>query len=351
MGAAVSAIKSYFTVPAVWSCGIVPALGILAAYYAYIYIHLYAALGIAVLTILLLPFFLAGVYGLILDGNKKKGAFMIYARFGYPRCLLPSLLVGLICVLLSKILGTVGLFLCIPILFFTYFADITAIRHNLRTGQAFSDSAKRVTGGLIPVIAFYLGNIIAVIFMSIAMDLIFSGFLSVFGADALTSITSISESIMANPTAFYSNQTELLEMGAQLAAAPGLMQSFVYTLAVICLLFIPFLTAYKAYFFKALIAAQAVVAAAQAAAKKAAEQGSAEQKPYADFVQQKTEDAVFTEKKEDGTETVRSAEQKSPFAFLQQNENTQQIPQKPAYDPHAGEDGEYDEKGRWFKYR
>ncbi|HJJ38856.1 MAG TPA: hypothetical protein O0X42_01850 [Methanocorpusculum sp.] len=345
MGAAVSAIKSYFTVPAVWSGGIVSALGILAAYYAYIYIHPYASLGIAVLTILLLPFFLAGIYGQILDGNKKKGAFMIYARYGYPRCLLPALLVGLICVLLCRFLGTVGMFLCIPLLYFTYFADITAIRHNLRTGQAFSDSAKRVVGGLLPVIAFYLGNIIAVIFMSIAMDLIFSGFLSVFGAETLASITTISDTLMADPAAFYSNQTALLDIGAELIAAPGLMQSFVFTMALAALIFTPFFIAYKAYFFKVLIAAQAVVAAAQAAAKKAAENG---------FAEQKSEDAAFTVQKTDGEENVPAQEQRSPSAFLQQNEKTPQIPrtpQKPAYDPHAGEDGEYDEKGRWFKYK
>ena len=335
MGAAINAIRSYFTVPAVWLCGVAAALGILAAYYSYIYLHPYASLGIITLTILVLPFFLAGTYGLILDGNKKKGAFMIYARFGYPRCLLPALFIGLICVLLCRILGTIGMCLCIPLLFFTYFADITAIRHNLKTGQAFSDSAKRVVGGLLPVIVFYLGNVIAVLFMSIVMDFIFSGFLSLLGEETLTSITTMSETIMADPSAFSSNQTALLEMGAQLAAAPGLMESLVFTAAVMALIFVPFFTAYKAYFFKALIAAQAVVAAAQAAAKKTADENSADVKP-------------------EGEENTVSAEKTSPFTNLIQKEIPQEILQnqeKTAYDPHAGEDGEYDDKGRWFKYK
>ena len=335
MGAAISAIRSYFTVPAVWSCGIVSALGILLSYYSYIYIHPYVSLGIMALTLLILPFFLAGTYGIILDGNKKKRAFMIYARYGYPRCLLPALLIGLICVLLCQILGTIGMCLCIPILFFTYFADITAIRHNLRTGQAFSDSAKRVVGGLLPIIVFYLGNIIAVLFMSIVMDFIFSGFLSLLDEETLTSITTISEAIMANPAAFYSDQTALLEMGAQLAAAPGLMESLVLTSAVMALIFIPFFAAYKAYFFKALITAQAVVAAAQAAAKKTEMDGSAEMKT-------------------EGEDHTIPPEKNSPFANLMQNEIPAQILQnqeKQTYDPHAGEDGEYDDKGRWFKYK
>lgn len=339
MGAVVSAIRSYFTIPAVWSCGIISALGILASYYAYIYIHPYASLGIAAFTLLLLPFFLAGIYGLILDGNKKKGAFMIYARFGYPRCLLPILLIGLICVLLCRVMGSIGLFLCIPLLFFTYFADITAIRHNLRTGQAFSDSAKRVVSGLLPVIVFYLGNIIAILFISIVMDFIFSGFLSLFGEETLTSITTISETLMADPKAFYSDQTALLEIGAQLAATPGLMDSLVFTTAVIALIFTPFFAAYKAYFFKALIAAQAVVAAAQEAAKKTAEEGSA------------AAENEFAEMKEESKDAAVPAEEKNPFILLQQKENTRQTPQNTAYDPHAGEDGEYDEKGRWFKYK
>lgn len=87
---------------------------------------------------------------------------------------------------------------------------------------------------------------------------------------------------MADPSAFSSNQTALLEMGAQLAAVPGLMQSLVFTAAVMALIFVPFFTAYKAYFFKALIAAQAVVAAAQAAVKKTADDGSADVKAEGD---------------------------------------------------------------------
>ena len=171
------------------------------------------------------------------------------------------------------------------------------------------------------------------------MDFIFSGFLSLFGEETLTSITTISETLMADPKAFYSDQTALLEIGAQLAATPGLMDSLVFTTAVIALIFTPFFAAYKAHFFKALIAAQAVVAAAQEAAKKTAEEDSA------------AAENEFAEMKEESKDAAVPAEEKNPFILLQQKENTRQTPQNTAYDPHAGEDGEYDAKGRWFKYK
>ena len=324
--------------PIVWINGIVAALAILLSYLAF-NLHPIAGAITGVIFLLAAPFFFAGTYGMILDGNKKKRTFLLYARYGYPRCLLPTVLITLVCLLLTQFTGTIGAILSILILYFTYFSDITAIRHNLTTGQAIKDSAQRALGGSLLVLGFYLANIIAVILMSLVLDLITGAFFSATGAE--TTLLTILQPLTSDPanlqTALTSNPEILIEMGNQILASPEIMLSLVFSSAIVALLFMPFFVAYKACFFKDLIAAQAAAAAAMKAAQEKAGEEYAQNAGAGDANSSPADAAQNPE---------NPAEQ--PFSYENQPERPQT---RQTYDPHAGEDGEYDSKGRWFKYK
>lgn len=339
MMASANAIASYFKMPVVWLNGIAAALGIILVYFAAVYVHLVVAALIGAFFLIAFPFFFAGTYGMILDGSKKKGAFMIYARYGYTRCLPPALFVAVICLLLYVLFKDIGLIICIPVVFFTYFADITAIRHNLKTGQALKDSAKRVLGGSFLVIIFYLANIIAGILMAFLFEFIFGGLLSVSGEGAI--VTSVSQTLLENPSLLNpadvaANQETLVSLGNQLISSSEIMLPLVFSSAIVSLLFMPFFTAYKAFFFKDLIAAQAAAEAAMRAARAAAVRGESGNAGEAQQEGVPSAPETYNPLEANPAETSR--------------DTASSAPQKP-YDPHAGEDGEYDSKGRWFKYK
>ncbi|MDO5846378.1 MAG: hypothetical protein Q4Q04_05590, partial [Methanocorpusculum sp.] len=131
----ISAIKSLITLPLVWINGLFTCAAILLTYFIYIQAGLITAAAAGILMMLILPFFIAGTYGVILDNNKKRGAFIIYARYGYTRCLFPSILLCFMTLLLMNVLTTIlvmagvlpelavyiGMFIVIPVIFFCYF--------------------------------------------------------------------------------------------------------------------------------------------------------------------------------------------------------------------------------------
>ncbi len=82
-----------------------------------------------------------------------------------------------------------SIFLIIPLVFFFYFADISAMVNNFSAFRAIKDSALRVTTGSISVTAFYLFNV-AIFF---AASFIFSAIWSLLAADVLTPITQMTE--------------------------------------------------------------------------------------------------------------------------------------------------------------
>lgn len=371
MSASINAITAYFKIPAVWTTGIVTALGIMVVYATTVYVNAFLGIGVLLLFLNVLPFFFAGIYGMILDGNTKKGAFSTYARYGYSRCLSPALFIFLISILLYLLLGPFGIIILIPVLFFIYFADITAIRHNLKTGQALKDSARRALSGSILVIIFYIGNIIACILCGLFIDLIFGFAMQAFvPADSLTSLTSLVESALSTMTqnlftvdtsstdlfATLSGQNMLSdtttqniltdtsssnlfrEILDQFMATPGILLALATSIAAGALVFMPFFVAYKAFFFRDLLVAEATVAAVVKAAQERAQQANPD----------------------DATNVQTEPVSESPELPAEKPELQKLIPETPkepeqpvvsAYDPHAGEDGEYDSKGRWFKYK
>ncbi|HJJ88399.1 MAG TPA: hypothetical protein O0X88_03840 [Methanocorpusculum sp.] len=276
------AVKAYGKMPHVWISGIFSALAILLTYYLAFTVSEVAGLAVMVIFFFAFPYILAGTYGVLIDNNKKKGAFKIYARYGFRRCLFPNILLVLLTWFLMNLATSlllifgvspemalyVSLFVVIPLVFFCYFADITAIRHNLTMGQAVKDSAKRVSAGSFSITAFYLMNIALLFFASFFMSLV----MSFVGFEALMPLTELTEEAVASMP---------LEELTALVLTPEVIFATVISLAVTALVFVPFFVSFKTYFFKRMLTVY---------------NGSAYHRP-------------------------------------------------------AEEEGEYDEKGRWFKYK
>ena len=276
------AVKAYGKMPHVWISGIFAALAILLTYYLAFTVSDVAGLAVMVIFFFAFPYILAGTYGVLIDNNKKKGAFKIYARYGFRRCLFPNILLVLLTWFLMNLATSlllifgvspemalyVSLFVVIPLVFFCYFADITAIRHNLTMGQAVKDSAKRVSAGSFSITAFYLMNIALLFFASFFMSFV----MSFVGFEALMPLTELTEEAVASMP---------LEELTALVLTPEVIFATVISLAVTALVFVPFFVSFKTYFFKRMLTVY---------------NGSAYHRP-------------------------------------------------------AEEEGEYDEKGRWFKYK
>ena len=276
------AVKAYGKMPHVWISGIFSALAILLTYYLAFTVSEVAGLAVMVIFFFAFPYILAGTYGVLIDNNKKKGAFKIYARYGFRRCLFPNILLVLLTWFLMNLATSlllifgvspemalyVSLFVVIPLVFFCYFADITAIRHNLTMGQAVKDSARRVSAGSFSITAFYLMNIALLFFASFFMSLV----MSFVGFEALMPLTELTEEAVASMP---------LEELTALVLTPEVIFATVISLAVTALVFVPFFVSFKTYFFKRMLTVY---------------NGSAYHRP-------------------------------------------------------AEEEGEYDEKGRWFKYK
>lgn len=276
------ALRAYVKMPVVWVTGVVAALAVLAVYFLSYYVSETAGLAALVVFFFIFPYFLAGTYGVLIDNNKKKGAFRIYARYGFRRCLFPNILLVLLTWFLTNLVTVlllafgvspelslyISLFVVIPLVFFCYFADITAIRHNLTMGQAVKDSARRVALGSFSITVFYLMNI-AIIFLA---SFVLSMVMSFVGFEALMPLTEMGEEALLALT-----PEELVT----LVMTPDIILASFVSLAITAFIFVPFFVSYKTYFFKRML-------------------------------------SVYN-----GTSSHRPAE----------------------------EDGEYDEKGRWFKYK
>jgi len=308
----IQAFKSYVQVPGVWLSGIICCLGILAIYLAFILGGTIPAFLVFLLVIFIVPFFFAGTYGVILDNNRKRGAFLVYGAYGYFKTLLPWLFLLLVMLVadlaLNYFLLVAGLsptwilviccLIIFPFIFYFYFSDICAIRHNLRTWQALKTSARSVSHASFSVVAFYMVHILLILFIIlIVFNLMFSlfgdyevitaGFMDILNSYGVNDINSI------NPDAVLQNMSDMSADNIQLMAtsfidvllSPEVIRALFFSLAFIALIFMPFLVSYKTYYYQKLL----------------------------------IESAIRT--------------------------------QAAANDHTPEEDGEYDEKGRWFKYK
>lgn len=339
MSASFSAIQAYFKMPSIWLSGIIAVLGIFGIYFSLQLNQLLVTGGIMVITMLILPFFFAGTYGMILDGNQKKGSFLIYGKYGYLKCLTPALFITAICLLLYILFGMIGLMVALPIIFFTYLADITAMRHNLSAGQALKDSFSRVVNGSFFSLIFYFGNLVACILWGFLTKLLVQYLFPVMVSpenmnQLMQSVNLFLTNITQDVFLFDSiNQTAFINLGNQFLSTPGFILTITIAISITSLIFVPFLVSYKAYFFRDLLVAQAAIEAVMKANGERIKQQNEKQAQDQD---QKDTNAAHNMGENQTSDEIKSTDVSDKNVL---------------YDPHAGEDGEYDSKGRWFKYK
>ncbi|MCZ0859978.1 hypothetical protein O0S10_01885 [Methanocorpusculum sp. MG] len=250
--------------PYVWLSGLWTAAVLLLAWYLYEGVGIMTAVSVALVLAFVLPALIAGTYGVVAEGESSFRVFRRYAVHGYFRQLLPSILVFLIAWVISQfvsyILMTFGLglaasaqvamFVFIPVVFFCYFADVTAVVNEKRVFASVKDSFLRVMNGSFSVAVFYLVNVVLLIAVSFIGSFVFAA----FAADAFLPFTSMTEAELLSLT-----PDELLAI----MSAPEVMFAGFAAIAVCAVFFVPLFTLYKVCYFaktSALVLPDATVA-------------------------------------------------------------------------------------------
>ena len=147
--------------PYVWLSGLWTAAILLISWYLYTNIGIMTAFSVAFVLAFVLPALIAGTYGIVAESESSFRVFRRYAVCCYFRQLLTSILVFLIAWVFSQfisymllVLGfgmgasmQVALFVFIPVIFFCYFADVTAVINEKRIFASVKDSFLRVANG------------------------------------------------------------------------------------------------------------------------------------------------------------------------------------------------------------
>lgn len=236
--------------PYVWLSGLWTAAVLLLAWYLYTNIGIMTAFSVAFVLAFVLPALIAGTYGIVAESESSFRVFRRYAVCCYFRQLLTSILVFLIAWVFSQfisymllVLGfgmgasmQVALFVFIPVIFFCYFADVTAVINEKRIFASVKDSFLRVANGSFSLAVFYLINIGLLILASFVLSLVFA----VFAGDALLPVASMTEAELLSLS-----QDELLA----LMSAPEVVFAGFAAFAVCAVFFVPLFTLYKACFF------------------------------------------------------------------------------------------------------
>ena len=236
--------------PYVWLSGLWTAAVLLLAWYLYTNIGIMTAFSVAFVLAFVLPALIAGTYGIVAESESSFRVFRRYAVCCYFRQLLTSILVFLIAWVFSQfisymllVLGfgmgasmQVALFVFIPVIFFCYFADVTAVINEKRIFASVKDSFLRVANGSFSLAVFYLINIGLLILASFVLSLVFA----VFAGDALLPVASMTEAELLSLS-----QDELLA----LMSAPEVVFAGFAAFAVCAVFFVPLFTLYKVCFF------------------------------------------------------------------------------------------------------
>ena len=254
--------------PYVWLSGLWTAAILLISWYLYTNIGIMTAFSVAFVLAFVLPALIAGTYGIVAESESSFRVFRRYAVCCYFRQLLTSILVFLIAWVFSQfisymllVLGfgmgasmQVALFVFIPVIFFCYFADVTAVINEKRIFASVKDSFLRVANGSFSLAVFYLINIgrvangsfsLAVFYLINIGLLILASFVlslvfAVFAGDALLPVASMTEAELLSLS-----QDELLA----LMSAPEVVFAGFAAFAVCAVFFVPLFTLYKACFF------------------------------------------------------------------------------------------------------
>lgn len=236
--------------PYVWLSGLRTAAVFLLAWYLYANVGVMTAVSVSMVLAFVLPAFIAGTYGIVAEHESSLAVFRRYAVHGYFRQLLPSLLVFLIAWVISQFISyllmmsgfglmasaQVATFVFIPVVFFCYFADVTAVVNEKRVFASVKDSFLRVMNGSFSVAIFYLVNVA----LLIAVSFIGSSVFAALATDAFLPLASMTEA-------------ELLSLGPMellaIMSAPEVVFAGFTALAVCAVIFVPLFTLYKACYF------------------------------------------------------------------------------------------------------
>ena len=236
--------------PYVWLSGLWTAAVLLLAWYLYTNIGIMTAFSVAFVLAFVLPALIAGTYGIVAESESSFRVFRRYAVCCYFRQLLTSILVFLIAWVFSQfisymllVLGfgmgasmQVALFVFIPVIFFCYFADVTAVINEKRIFASVKDSFLRVANGSFSLAVFYLINIGLLILASFVLSLVFA----VFAGDALLPVASMTQDEILSLS-----QDELLAI----MSAPEVVFAGFAAFAVCAVFVVPLFTLYKVCFF------------------------------------------------------------------------------------------------------
>lgn len=236
--------------PYVWLSGLWTAAILLISWYLYTNIGIMTAFSVAFVLAFVLPALIAGTYGIVAESESSFRVFRRYAVCCYFRQLLTSILVFLIAWVFSQfisymllVLGfgmgasmQVALFVFIPVIFFCYFADVTAVINEKRIFASVKDSFLRVANGSFSLAVFYLINIGLLILASFVLSLVFAA----VAGDALLPVASMTEAELLSLS-----QEELLA----LMSAPEVVFAGFAAFAVCAVFFVPLFTLYKVCFF------------------------------------------------------------------------------------------------------
>lgn len=236
--------------PYVWLSGLWTAAILLISWYLYTNIGIMTAFSVAFVLAFVLPALIAGTYGIVAESESSFRVFRRYAVCCYFRQLLTSILVFLIAWVFSQfisymllVLGfgmgasmQVALFVFIPVIFFCYFADVTAVINEKRIFASVKDSFLRVANGSFSLAVFYLINIGLLILASFVLSLVFAA----VAGDALLPVASMTQDEILSLS-----QDELLAI----MSAPEVVFAGFAAFAVCAVFFVPLFTLYKVCFF------------------------------------------------------------------------------------------------------
>ncbi|HJK37197.1 MAG TPA: hypothetical protein O0X35_05685 [Methanocorpusculum sp.] len=236
--------------PYVWLSGLWTAAILLISWYLYTNIGIMTAFSVAFVLAFVLPALIAGTYGIVAESESSFRVFRRYAVCCYFRQLLTSILVFLIAWVFSQfisymllVLGfgmgasmQVALFVFIPVIFFCYFADVTAVINEKRIFASVKDSFLRVANGSFSLAVFYLINIGLLILASFVLSLVFAA----VAGDALLPVASMTQDEILSLS-----QDELLAI----MSAPEVVFAGFAAFAVCAVFFVALFTLYKVCFF------------------------------------------------------------------------------------------------------
>lgn len=236
--------------PLVWLSGVATAAILALGWYLYTNVGMMTAISVVFVLAFLLPALISGTYGIVAENSTSFALFRKYAVQGYFRCLLPTLLTFLIAYVIAQFIsyilmiagvGTmmsvqISTFVFIPVIFFCYFADVSAVVNKLRMFQSLKDSFLRVINGSFSVAVFYLVNVIILLTASFCGSFLWAS----IAAEQITPLAAMTESeILALTT----------DQLIALFSTPEMIFSAFTTLALCGLVLVPLLTVYKACYF------------------------------------------------------------------------------------------------------